>query len=63
MLRDKSHSEQIERWVNLCKKNMPKAKKQVNELTDAQIKKANSFWKNLTKLKGLDFVKKLRIRA
>lgn len=58
-MRDKTHSEQIERWAVKCRDNMNECKKEVNAFIDAQIEKANKFYENLPNEK-LDEIKKLR---
>jgi hypothetical protein len=58
-MRDISHSEQIERWAEHIKNN-PDWKKEFNKFIDAQIEKANNFYKNLEKTEeGRKIIKEL----
>ncbi|MEK6895386.1 MAG: hypothetical protein AABX48_02605 [Nanoarchaeota archaeon] len=63
MPRDKSHMEQVERWAGFTKKNPAIARKEVNKLVDAQIMKSKEFYERLEKVKGKEFVKKLRLKS
>lgn len=52
MARDKSHMEQVERWANFVKTNSrEKWIKHLKPFIDSQIKKANRFFKELSKTK------------
>ena len=56
--REKSHKEQIERWAKFVKNNPNKWKSEHTKFINAQIDKANKFYKTLDiktvkKLKGI----------
>lgn len=55
-MRDKSHIEQIERWANFVKNNPNKWKQEHTKFINAQISKANEFYKNLNP----ELIKKLK---
>lgn len=48
-MRDKSHTEQIERWARFVKNNPDKWKKEHTLFINAQIEKANEFYSQLDK--------------
>lgn len=48
-MRDKSHDEQIERWAKYVREHPNDWKKYINAFLDAQIIKANNFYKQLAK--------------
>lgn len=58
-MRDKSHSEQIERWAAYVKTNPNEWKSKVKPLIDSQIIMAKRFYKEL--LKTPEGRKKLRL--
>ena len=62
MVRDKSHSEQIERWAKFVKSNPRKEWiKHLKPFIDSQIKKANDFFKKLAKTKeGREKIRKIK---
>jgi len=62
MVRDKSHSEQVERWAEFVKNNPRKKWKLVlNELINAQYEIAGRFYKNLEKTeKGREILERLK---
>jgi len=51
-MRDKSHSEQIERWAKFVRDNPNKWKAEFKKFSDAQIIMARNFYKRLSKTKG-----------
>ncbi len=55
-MRTKSHEEQIERWANFVKNNPDKWKQEHTRFINAQITKANEFYRTLP----VETVKKLR---
>jgi hypothetical protein len=61
-MRDRTHTEHIERWAKFVKEH-PRSIwiKEVGPLIDAQIIMANSFYERLAKVEGgIDKIKKLR---
>jgi hypothetical protein len=50
-MRDKTHTEQVERWAEYVKNN-PDWKKKLKPFLDAQIIMARRFYKNLSQLPG-----------
>jgi len=46
-MRDKTHSEQVERWAEFCRDNPQKWKSELKPLIDSQIIIAERFYKNL----------------
>ncbi len=48
-MRDKTHTEQIERWANFIKNNPTKWKPELKQFLDAQIIRSNNFLKRLEK--------------
>lgn len=61
-MRDKSHTEQVERWARFVKAN-PRSVwiKQLKPLIDSQIIKANQFYKKLAiKEGGQEKIRRLR---
>lgn len=60
--RDRTHSEQVERWANFVKTH-PRSVwiKQVGPLVDSQIIMANRFYERLSKTEGgMEKIRKLR---
>ena len=51
-MRDKTHTEQIERWANYVKNNPDKWKSKLQPFLDAQIIMARRFYKNLARIEG-----------
>jgi len=51
-MRDSSHDDFIDRWVEFIKKNPDKWRKIHNEFIDSQFIMAEQFWKRLVKTKG-----------
>jgi hypothetical protein len=61
-MRDRTHTEHIERWAKFVKEH-PRSIwiEEVGPLIDAQIIMANSFYERLAKVEGgIDKIKKLR---
>jgi len=48
-MRDKSHSEQIERWARYVRENPDKWKSKLKPFLDSQIIISQRFYKNLSK--------------
>lgn len=60
-MRDATHSEQIERWAQFCKKNMKKAQQVLTPFINSQIEIANAFYKRLSKLpNGKEKIRKIK---
>ena len=59
-MRDKSHSEQIERWARFFKENPRVARKELNKFIDAQILKSREFYQRLLDKGMKDKIIKLR---
>jgi hypothetical protein len=64
-MRDTSHMDKVELWANFVRDHPDEWRKQLNPFIDAQINKANEFYKRLAKTPGgknkVDMVKRLRI--
>ena len=52
-MRDKSHSEHIEKWAEYVKAHPTEWRKQLKPFIDSQIIMANRFYNNLPKEKAL----------
>ena len=60
-MRDKTHSEQIERWGKFVKENPTKWKKEHTAFIDAQIKKSWDFYERLKATpEGAEKIRKLK---
>jgi len=61
MKRNKTHSEQIERWANYVRDNPDKWKSRFKEFIDSQIIMSRRFYKKLTETEeGREKIKLLR---
>ncbi|MEK6914297.1 MAG: hypothetical protein AABW83_01475 [Nanoarchaeota archaeon] len=61
MERDKTHTEQIERWAEYIKKNPNKWKRKFKDFLDSQIIMSRRFYKKLAETEnGKDKIKLLR---
>lgn len=61
MERDKTHSEQIERWAVYVRENPNKWKSKIKPFFDSQIIMARRFYKKLAETpEGKEKIKKLR---
>ena len=60
-MRDKTHSEQIERWAKYVKENPENWKSKFNEFINSQIEISRRFYKELAKTdKGKEKIKKIK---
>ncbi len=60
-MRDKTHSEQIERWARYVKENPGKWKSKIKPFLDSQIIMSRRFYKKLSETKqGSEKIKRLR---
>jgi len=61
MVRDKTHTEQVERWARFVKENPEKWKPKFKEFIDSQIIISRRFYKKLSQTKeGKNKIKLLR---
>lgn len=51
-MKDKTHSEQIERWARYCKQNMKDCQRELTPFLNSQIENANAFYRRLAKTPG-----------
>jgi hypothetical protein len=60
-MRDKTHTEQVERWAKYVKENPNKWKSKIKEFLDSQIIMSRRFYKKLLESKeGKEKIQKLR---
>jgi len=60
-MRDKTHSEQIERWAKYVKENPENWKSKFNEFINSQIEISRRFYKELAKTdEGKEKIKKIK---
>jgi hypothetical protein len=51
-MKDKTHSEQLERWARHCKKNMKDCQRELTPFLNSQIESANAFYRRLARTPG-----------
>ena len=51
-MRDKTHSEFVEKWAEYCKDNMKECQNQVAVFINSQIENSNAFYERLAKTKN-----------